>query len=320
MSLKQHLKFEVYEPTLHHNLAKSLFELSFQKTLPDTLWHWKTQTMRGVGLCAFLDGRMVAFFGGMPREFIYQDRSFMFLQLCDVMVHPKTRGILSRKGAFTLTGNTFLDIFMHPQGEFLSGFGFPNERALRIGEISGLYKAIDIIWEYAWTANPKTDLFYKTKQIQKENQRLQQRYQKSVDAFVKSTWDYVVGEKSWGFINKRYLEHPTFEYQLIECCSWPYPSVYALAKPLNSTRLEIVDLIGTIKGFSCAIDNLRGWAYARGYKTVSGWFSESLTPWLLPCNQIQQVCRVPKPKQHGMPWTESMNGKMLLMAGDTDFK
>jgi len=320
MSLVQSLRFEVYERERHYAQVKSLFELSFEHELSDALWHWKMDTMHGVGLCAFLEAEMIAFYGGMPRKLAQQGDSFVFLQIRDVMVHPKVRGILRRKGPFVLTAKAFLDTFVQADGEFCSAFGFPNDRAFRIGELSNLYEATDKVWEYRWQTVPKRRWSSKAGLVDPQCQATQKRYHQSVAAFQQSTQLYMAGDKSWDYLNKRYLEHPAFDYQIIECRSWWHSPVFAVVKPLDDQQLELMDLIGATTGFANAIQTLQDWAHEQSYTVITGWVSDSMTAWIAPSEQVQQICRVPKPKQHGMTWTESMNGKLWLMAGDTDFK
>ncbi len=64
------------------------------------------------------------------------------VQIGDVMVHPKQRGILTRKGPFFQAAANFLEHFVGQGKDFPIAFGFPSERAYRLAEHLGLYEKV----------------------------------------------------------------------------------------------------------------------------------------------------------------------------------
>lgn len=60
------------------------------------------------GIFAHIDGKLIAYYGGLSRQFRLNGETLSAVQICDVMVAPKMRGILTRKGPFMHTADTFL--------------------------------------------------------------------------------------------------------------------------------------------------------------------------------------------------------------------
>ena len=84
--------------------------------------------------------RLIAYCGGVPRTLWQRDQPFAAMQMGDVMVHPAWRGILTRRGAFFYVTQFFHSTRVgHKKDKpFQLGFGFPNERAMRLPVKLGL--------------------------------------------------------------------------------------------------------------------------------------------------------------------------------------
>ena len=94
---------------------------------------------RGRAIGAWHDGQLVAYCGGLPRTLRLHNTNLRGLQIGDVMVHPAWRGILSRRGPFFQVSKRFYDsqIGATDSRPFELGFGFPNERHLRLAVLLG---------------------------------------------------------------------------------------------------------------------------------------------------------------------------------------
>ena len=99
--------------------------------------------------------RLVAFYGGMPRELSFQGSSWRGIQVGDVMVDPDLRGSLSRRGPFQMAASTFLEQMLGQGGPCQIGFGFPNARAMTVAQKLGLYRAVDEVLELTWPASAR---------------------------------------------------------------------------------------------------------------------------------------------------------------------
>lgn len=123
----------------------------------DRLWFdWKygTQPTQGCGhaLGAWHDGKLIAFYGGLPRALWHTRTPVKGLQMGDVMVHPQWRGLFSRRGLFYHLTHLFHTSRLgasstHP---FEWGYGFPNARHLKLGVTQGLVLDGGRVHELRW--------------------------------------------------------------------------------------------------------------------------------------------------------------------------
>lgn len=264
----------------------------------------------------------MAFYGGMPRELFYKNSCLSFLQVRDVMVHPSMRGAFTVKGLFARTAERFLDEFLG-KDLFESAYGFPNDRAMKVGSLSGLYDPADQVQNLTWTpaeaVGEDSILEHKTDN-KKLSQKVKRRYQKSLQKMMKCQSEFLIGDRSLAYLFKRYLNHPSYAYFLLEHRSLIWGSVFIVIKKMNNNHLEIMDVIGSPKRFNRAINALKEWAYRRNYYSINGWFSDSIVSFIDNFDQIEKACVVPKPNRHGKDWPEKMHGHIWLTSGDTDFK
>ncbi|WP_206696897.1 ABC transporter ATP-binding protein [Marinomonas algicola] len=128
----------------------SLFERCFGHAVSAPLWRWKYQHTVSPGVAVLEQERLVAFNGGMPRLGLLFGKSSHFVQMGDIMVDPKTRGVLTKKGPFYVAVQAYLENNIGEGKTYSHGFGFPNQRAYLVGKKQGLYHDIDTVLEPHW--------------------------------------------------------------------------------------------------------------------------------------------------------------------------
>lgn len=319
--LSQDLEFKIYQSEYSDHL-KALFLKSFDYEISPDLWEWKMMTMQGFGMCCFKNDEMIAFYGGLPRSFHYREKILPFLQVRDVMVDPKMRGILRRRGPFALTTEKFLDHFVSEDGKIVSAFGFPNDRHLRVGNLSGLYEPHDKVYEHCWQAKRQIS-FQRINPLtlaQFQTDKTQSSYESSAEAMYQELDSFLVAHRDSAYLIKRYFEHPTYDYKVLECVSLFSKNTYCVLKELDNKTLEIMDIIGSPSEFRSTLKAVSNLAFKNGYKKLTGWFSQSAIDFIGSESRQEQVCGVPKPMRHGIKWDSDMDRHMWLTAGDTDFK
>lgn len=112
--------------------VKPLFESSFETSFDEAVWDWKYASGRGRAVGARQGGALVAHYGGAPRDIVFFGEASKAIQICDVMVLPEYRSFVSRDTLFFKTAATFLEQQVGNCAEHLLGFGFPNQRVLRM--------------------------------------------------------------------------------------------------------------------------------------------------------------------------------------------
>lgn len=105
----------------------------------DAQWYdWKYLRGQGEGVGLWHNGELVAFCGGTPRQVIHQGGQALFLQIGDVMVSPVWRGVFARKSPFFYVSERLYRSRLGRGNPYAAGFGFPNQRHLRLAVKTGL--------------------------------------------------------------------------------------------------------------------------------------------------------------------------------------
>ncbi len=138
----------------HQEEVRALFAQVFGQPMAASLWHWKYGDGRGVatGARECASGRLLAHYGGTQRAFVCAGQALAAVQVGDVMVQPGARGVLSRSGPFAVATRRLLDLHIGQGLAFDFGFGFPNARAGRLGELLGLYRPACEVLAVHWPA------------------------------------------------------------------------------------------------------------------------------------------------------------------------
>ena len=302
-----------------------LFSRAFGSQMPPDRWRWKYGHALCWGTVVERDGRMVGFFGGMPRQFTLQNKTLLGVQIGDSMVDPDQRGILTRRGPMFLSASTYFERMetLHPGAQF--AFGYPSQRAIGIGRRLGLYQEVDKINVMEWRVwDPRRSVMTQTRRI---NDWAVLRQQKSVSALwraMHASWpDVLLPVRNWAWLQHRYLDHPEHVYELLLVSSrlTGLPKALAVVRA-HPDHLEFLDYVGPAQGVELALRAIRMHAANLGLPVVRGWFSQQLT----------RIFNVGQPTVHAsgiaVPtnlWGRAQVADVLasplwLMAGDSDFR
>ena len=126
-----------------------LFRDSFDLESNLPLWNWKYGEGRGRCVIATREGRLIAHYGGTLRAVSLFGDVGTAIQICDVMVDPHERGVMTRQGAMYITTTTFLEIYLGLL-QYDIAYGFPNRRHMQLGERLGLYAEVARMVEIRW--------------------------------------------------------------------------------------------------------------------------------------------------------------------------
>jgi hypothetical protein len=130
----------------------ALFERCFGHSMPRAQWDWKYRDTLNPGIGVWIEGQLIAFYGGMPRHILWMGEPQTGIQIGDVMVHPEHKSSLNRKGPFQMAASTFLEHTLSQGAPYWAGFGFPNHRAMLVAHKLGLYEPVDQIAQLSWPA------------------------------------------------------------------------------------------------------------------------------------------------------------------------
>ena len=296
----------------------TLFQEVFGHPISRELWNWKYANGRGNGVVAARHGALIAHYGGMYRDVMLCGKPDWVFQICDVMVHPKERGVMTRQGPFLLTAATSAEIY----GPL--GFGFPNARAMEVAAKMGLYSEVGQMTEVRW--EPSAPRF-----------RLRTRLQPVVGgsaasrALVESLWATmatdlqhdVVGVRDWAYLEHRYLRHPHNQYEVLAVTS------RLTGKPLGvmvlrrmESMCELMDVITPLENLPLLIDQARRLTRLWNLPYLYCWITKNHRHRFLAREGQEVALNVSIPTSC---WTDDPRANVFkdrwwLMSGDTDFR
>lgn len=215
--------------------------------MPDGLWQWKYARQDKPGMLAHVADAIVAYYGGMPRTFHLNNTAISAVQICDVMVAPEMRGILTRRGPFMQTADTFLTEKVGQNKPYRFAFGFPSDRHARLGEKSGWYMRSGTFLEVGWsTKNHQSllPLLYKTRPV---TTQMLEKADSTWKAMQSALPDCLIPQKDADFFTWRYLEHPCHAYSVyVVTHRWTkdITGIFVLHDHGKNQGMELMDLLG----------------------------------------------------------------------------
>lgn len=299
-----------------------LFEATFGYATNSRYFRWKYRDAKhpGVGL-RDSSGKLIAFYGGMPRNILFCGKPATAVQIGDVMVHPTAQGILSRNGPFKRSCSTYIERAIGHGRPYLLGFGFPEVRAMQLAEKQQLYVCVDAIHELSWSAShERTSLLTATRP-------LGPAHRQAVDQLWATMADYfdnaIIGVRDADWLDARYRQHPEVQYSLWQVLHrLTRKPLIAFVLREREDSIELIDLVGPPQHFVLAVNAARRHAAQRGKARVIAWTTHSqLERWSVTRAQnCDTGVRVPVSIITPGPSPDEVRNRWWLMGGDTDFR
>ncbi|OIQ82016.1 hypothetical protein GALL_362100 [mine drainage metagenome] len=298
-----------------------LFQAAFRHQMPPELLRWKYCGLVSPGMLVKQDGLPVAFYGGMPRAINLLGTPVMAVQIGDVMVHPRQRGILSRKGLFFQVASSFLEHFVGDGKTFPVAFGFPSERAFRLAAHLGLYERVGELMQVSWPAlkaRPSYKFLIRPINPDQDVAAVDRLWLEMADALQ----DQIIGVRDWSYVQQRYLQHPAFTYQIYLVSSrWTGVPVGIFVIRVHEDTVELLDMIAPPQRLSILVHCLRRVAWGLGKPRVHAWITNQNARLLAGgAGEIASTgITIPHNKwTSGIPASKILD-RWWLMGGDTDF-
>ena len=301
-----------------------LFKEAFQNEMSRARWLWKYQGATAWGSSVRRDGRIVGFYGGMPRLCVLKNELIQAVQIGDVMVAPDERAA-GRSGPLMRAAASYIDNMPALYSGFAFAFGFPSERHMRLGVVLGHYKPVESIHEIIWPAlTNKTPL---REQMHSVDKAAAPQYQEQINAL----WgqmrhdfaDFIVPVRDFERWLYRYVRHPEFTYQIAlisaPLTSKPLALIVMLEHP---DYMELVDYVGGKDSVALAVQGARHCAGQLGKPAVKGWFTNAIVSLFEAESLSVQKVGIEVPiNLRGRTIQEAvLPAPLWLMAGDTDFR
>ncbi len=306
--------------TADSNDIQQLFQTVFNDTLSKELWHWKYAEQRGNAILAWKGKELVAHYAGMKRDILAQGVPYQAFQIGDVMVREKERRVLTKQGVFFLTGSTFLEYYVGYGTTQALAFGFPNLRAMRLGEKLGLYEKVGKMQEIHWQCVPHPPYSGSTlRTLENTDTPIMDKIWQMMQKDFLSAY---IGVRDSKYLLHRYLSHPEKYYEVIlvaQRFTKKPLGIIVLRKEVQ--RCLLLDFIAPLKYYSLLLKQTRRLVALWGYKTLYTWVSDGYAHYFLQQGGVKQKLDVYLPSNiwtDGIP-PETIRDKWYFICGDTDF-
>ena len=302
-----------------------LFKNTFHHDMTPALWRWKYGSNASREIGVWRKNRLIAHYGGIGRRILFFGQPQTAVQIGDVMVDANERGTLTRKGPFFLMAATFLERYIGYNKPYLVGFGFPNERAMKVAERLGLYAEIDQMVEFSWTSLPKWPRI-KTRLHpidRADDERMAAAAEECWQKMAEDLRSALVGIRDWSYLQHRYLNHPTQRYQLMlvkNRFGGRARGILVLRHDVHDS--EIVDIIAPLSEIPLLILHARRLAGISGRHRLFCRITENFAACFAAAGGTKQALdiRIPASIWDAAPSVDSLRNRWWLMSGDTDFR
>ena len=275
-----------------------------------------------MGMTASRGDKLVAHYGGITRRLLYRGEPALGLQVCDVMVAPGERAIMTRRGVFLQTAAAFLELYCGLQQAHRVAYGFPNARHMRLAERLGLYGEVDTLVERRWPAMAGFHAWqYRARELTEADlsrNDLSLIWQSMAEDFR----EQILGVRDAAYLRFRYLNHPVHRYAvwgLQHRWTGRWQGMVVVRPEPGQCRL--MDLIGPVSLYPQLIALARSRLSVWGATELIGWFTRSQVDRLAATGGKTQDTDISIPANTwsvGPPLAE-VQGRWWLTMGDTDF-
>ncbi len=298
-----------------------LFQDCFGHSMSEQHWRWKYRDADRLGIAAFENNRMVAFYGGMPRQLIAMGEQIAGIQVGDVMVHPDFRTSLSRKGPFQIVASTFLEQNLSRTAPYQLGFGFPNRRAFKVAERLGLYRQADEVVQLSWApVNSAIPSWLKlviepAEALLPNVHRVWAEMQTGFEASI-------LGLRDAQYLQARYIDAPTrYVWLGLRHRLTDQVVCIAICKEVSDS-LEILDLVGSPSYFAQTISAIRKHPSHSRFSKIFMWVTKShLHLFSKTRGTVTNLdIAVPTNSWVASKYDKTVDHRWWLTGGDTDFR
>ncbi len=301
---------------------RSLFTRIFSQPLTSEYHAWKY--VRGRAMLAWQESKLVGHYGGMERDILYRGRLEIAVQIGDVMVAREHR---LRKGPFWLMAKAFADMYVGDCAPFLLSFGFPNQRAMKLGRLLGLYAQVDSMVQVI-AGVPVVGIpspFLRLLELDAESLSF---HSSAVDALWQEMAacfdDSLIGLRDAGYLRRRYLEHPNMTYRIIavvQRISGRFIGVIVVREGEGNDML-LMDILAPPGDLATCLRQATRIAGLSGKKRLVFWLTRSMAERYCSSSRYlveQSDISVPMISCTPGPLPEDVKKRWWLTAGDMDF-
>lgn len=177
-------------------------------------YQWKYHDHENPSLGLWTDtGQLIAHCGGVARSLWCKQETVRALQITDVMVHPRWRAILSRRGPFYWVCYLLYHDQIGQGRAAQLGYGFPSQRHLQLATKLQLSFDGGSIWQLHWPSVPNSPAwFWRYRILRADEAQWSSAIEHAWRTMHAHTRHLCIGERSLSNIRWRYAKHPEHDH------------------------------------------------------------------------------------------------------------
>ena len=305
-----------------------LHQLVFGKAFTLDILNWKYLSRNSPSLGLWnSDGTLVAHCAGIARQIILRGVSFNGLQICDVVVHPKWRAILTKQGPFFWVSKLFYKLQIGVHCPHQIGYGFPSHRHMRLAEKLNLGCDAGPIWELSWQINSENDIkhpwHWQAIELNEGSAQWQEYIQRAWANMCVASTALSLGDRSSTELDWRYRQHPSHQhfYTALKRPWSRHASGVAIWRYTDTGAILWLDWIGAPSDLARAQRMLAHRHLAAPNSELQTWGSDLIRMALrhTPGYSERLVACIGIPFESNLDFTNLDRNLWWWMAGDTDF-
>lgn len=305
-------------------LIKPLFLRVFDVELPDGMMAWKYGGGHGRSYAMFSEnGELLVHCGVFFRMVLADGTLQRISQLGDLMAQPGRHGGLVRSGSpFAQLIQKVLDDLADTQNPDALAFGFPSERAMRLGEHLGLFTPIDQICQL--TFDPLPDRRFAERLVPvaeldaKSGEMISHLWQEMAEVLGQD----LIGVRDANYLEWRYFRHPRFRYACHFVKSWwGGRPLGAIVTRSDGGQCELMEMIAAPSNMPRLLLAARRLAAHSGGTALQIWLTERHAAHFAEQARSNERLEL---KIMANPFSSGGNprrfaGRWWLTSGDTDY-
>lgn len=300
----------------------ALFQKVFRHRLDSQLADYRYAPGSGdsIGLVG-ADGCVIAHCGITYRNWMAAGKLVAGAQLGDLMVAPEARDVLARKKLpfYRVMEGALKRLVSRESNPWV--YGFPSDRAMRVGERLGLFDEVDQIHEITWGVS---SIPLRASERHKWSSRLAGAISLLWRSMAKDLRQTLVGVRDAAYFKRRYFDHPVHHYRAFVIQSWigRVQAVFVLRS--HGDRVELMDWVAPVAAAGEVIEQARRAAAQLGGKELFVWTGRAYVQTLSPDSASIQPLqfKIPACGLDGSqrPWVQEFRDRLWVTSGDTDYR
>lgn len=303
-----------------------LFEEVFKHSVSLALLQWKYADQRGESWVATDEaGRTVMHCGLNFRSVLLGGKTVKAAQLIDLMAPPKARGLIRHDSPFTTLMHQILQALPRPDNTAGIAFGFPSERAMRLGEHMGVYREVDRLMALEFAPLCSADSTTRCRELLKIEAADQTMVNNLWWEMARDFSQFSIGIRDATYLKHRYLAHPDKHYTLLVIEKKGFwrniPIGLAVVGP-GAERRELLDMVCASKHMQAVIQTTQRWLAENKGDALQFLITERFARQL---EGFASRCEFTQFRIMGNPFspaasTVCLDRRWWLTGGDTDYR